>query len=1128
MSDPTESQVLAEEQIAADAPAPEDGRSYVAFISYRHKELDREAAVRIQKKIENYVVPKEYREKVGGKKLGVCFRDEDELPASSSLSDSITYALDHTQFLIVICTPDLPLSKWCLQEITYFLQTHDRDHVLAVLVDGSPEESFPEPLRFTYDESGRPLAEVEPLAANIAGENHSINNKAFKKEVVRLFAAIIGCPFDALWQRERRARANRLVAAAGIVFAAMAIFLGVVLNKNAQISEQNTQILEQNDQIKKQVEQIQEQNGQIQEQNDQISEQNTKLQQQMSSVLVDSGQMRLEAYDRDEALKNALEALESGDPAIYDHRAEKLMTDALGTYADQTTLCTLLCEQTTAITSLLTTADGQTVVTADSFGTVRAFDMESGNLNWEQTLESGQSPRMYLINEHGLVICKTYDDCLALSLEDGSLAWAYSYEESSAMQVLSEDENIFVVLDRGIRKNGEDVPSLIFLDTATGKVLYQFIIPCDDFHVRTTSTLDYFYHYAGDFSANGSRFACAIPVVKEDEDQTKNAIFYLVDLIKGSIERVGSFSVQPDMIMDLTYYETDNAIYCAVSHSHHLYSVVFPVDKGREVLQQDYDYSLSSRSGFAAYDYMFQELPYLPPLNNSELAIVFSRNVVYLMDQNDGTMRNTINLDSAIVYAEWVDLEEEIFQVFTESGWCIQYNVSHYDNKAIESVNGESTPVKSVQRAALVRGGSVTNMKDGIIVTTRQDAPGQILLCERVSDANLQTLVDRGSTASLTYVTLSPSQEKLMAFSKNDDNNVVVEVYDIATGEKTAKLDLPFYVYSGEYQTSLLIPDDDHIFHDGTLYGLDGSVQEMNIEFPNSITYKSPTAYLLSDGSLLCTCECGADYGGYPLKELSVLSCMVDGVMVEHCDTIEDGLAIKNSDYSPHLLVAGQNGWTAAWGHLAYFDEKHIQKTTDEPVVAVKNIRTGEKFVIEDALAGVNVSQLIFAHTKPLLFVIYETGDVQLLDLSKGGRPILNTAYAYGELKSAAFSDQDSYLLVLDAMTWVDCYDTSTGEIVFSSGDAIFKKENESLGSIHALEDTEGKRLIVYADYSYNVYRSAAILDTEAWENTAKIGYFIALSPKLRTIVMGDATHLAACPYYTIKDLESQARDYLN
>ena len=86
-------------------PPKNDERSYAAFISYRHLPLDREAAIRIQKRIESFVVPREYRNRTGGKKLGLCFRDEDELPASASLSGSIKYALDHSKFLIVICTP---------------------------------------------------------------------------------------------------------------------------------------------------------------------------------------------------------------------------------------------------------------------------------------------------------------------------------------------------------------------------------------------------------------------------------------------------------------------------------------------------------------------------------------------------------------------------------------------------------------------------------------------------------------------------------------------------------------------------------------------------------------------------------------------------------------------------------------------------------------------------------------------------------------------------------------------------------------------------------------------------------------------------------------------------------------
>ena len=212
-----------------------DERSYIAFISYRHKPLDKKAAELIQKRVENYVVPKEYRERVGGKKLGKVIRDEDELPASSSLSNSITYALDRSKYLLAVCTPELPKSKYCEAEIRYFLETHDRDHVLAILVDGEPDEAFSPLLLHTFDEEGNVTGDTEPLAANFSSPNHTINHKAVRKEIVRVYAALLGCPFDALWQRERRARTTRMIIAMGVCIAILLAFIGMVLNKNAEI-----------------------------------------------------------------------------------------------------------------------------------------------------------------------------------------------------------------------------------------------------------------------------------------------------------------------------------------------------------------------------------------------------------------------------------------------------------------------------------------------------------------------------------------------------------------------------------------------------------------------------------------------------------------------------------------------------------------------------------------------------------------------------------------------------------------------------------------------------------------------------------------------------------------------------
>ena len=181
----------------------DSARSYIAFISYRHRSLDREIAVKLQRYIEWYTVPREYRDRTNGKRLGLVFRDEDELPLSSNLTESILQALDRSEYLIVICSPELPQSMWCESEIRYFLKNHDRNHVLAVLVDGTPDVSFSPLMLHDLDEAGSIVRDIEPLAANVAGRNHTIKRASVKKEFTRICAALIGCPFDALWQRER-------------------------------------------------------------------------------------------------------------------------------------------------------------------------------------------------------------------------------------------------------------------------------------------------------------------------------------------------------------------------------------------------------------------------------------------------------------------------------------------------------------------------------------------------------------------------------------------------------------------------------------------------------------------------------------------------------------------------------------------------------------------------------------------------------------------------------------------------------------------------------------------------------------------------------------------------------------
>ena len=113
-----------------------DNVRYDAFISYRHCELDSFISENLHKKLESYKMPSIVAKKLDPKKQKIerVFRDEAELPLSGNLSDPITAALANSDYLIVICTPRLRESQWCLKEIETFVATHDREHILLVLL----------------------------------------------------------------------------------------------------------------------------------------------------------------------------------------------------------------------------------------------------------------------------------------------------------------------------------------------------------------------------------------------------------------------------------------------------------------------------------------------------------------------------------------------------------------------------------------------------------------------------------------------------------------------------------------------------------------------------------------------------------------------------------------------------------------------------------------------------------------------------------------------------------------------------------------------------------------------------------------------------------------------------------
>ncbi len=207
--------------------------TYSAFISYRHTPLDEAVAKKLHSLLENYSVPRDIQKATGIRKLRRVFRDQEELPLSADLGADIHTALEGSEWLIVLCSPRYLESRWCNAEIDYFISLGRRDHILALLLDGEPEESFPQQLRYAVV-NGKTV-EVEPLAGDVRAKDEAAALRKLKDEKLRLLAPMLGVGYDQLRQRARRRKRRIAVSVTAACFALLAGLLGYTLKKNAEV-----------------------------------------------------------------------------------------------------------------------------------------------------------------------------------------------------------------------------------------------------------------------------------------------------------------------------------------------------------------------------------------------------------------------------------------------------------------------------------------------------------------------------------------------------------------------------------------------------------------------------------------------------------------------------------------------------------------------------------------------------------------------------------------------------------------------------------------------------------------------------------------------------------------------------
>ena len=235
---------------------------YDAFISYRHSELDKFVAENLHRILESYDLPKSIKKKLGitDRAFKRVFRDQEELPLSSNLEDPIVDALENSKYLIVICSPRLKDSLWCKKEIQTFKKLRGRKNIFCVLIEGEPDESFPEEVLYDEEEvktkDGKTKVNrimVEPLAADVRGTTKKEVLKKIKEEKLRLIAPMFGLDYDDLKQRQKIKEQKRIihivtaVAIASIAFAiySLVMFITIQTQQNRLATYQALSLAEQ-------------------------------------------------------------------------------------------------------------------------------------------------------------------------------------------------------------------------------------------------------------------------------------------------------------------------------------------------------------------------------------------------------------------------------------------------------------------------------------------------------------------------------------------------------------------------------------------------------------------------------------------------------------------------------------------------------------------------------------------------------------------------------------------------------------------------------------------------------------------------------------------------------------------
>lgn len=616
-------------------------RDYIAFISYRHIARDAAIAKAVHTQIENYTVPKSLRK--DSKKLGVVFRDTEELPISSDLSESLRNALDASRFLIVICSPEAKESPWVSREIDYFLKNHSHRDVFVILSSGEPSEVFPYQLTHVSHGSDESCEDIEPLALDVRADTISGSVKRVKKQIKKLYAAMIGCSYDDLVQREKARQRKRALCSVVALIVVLSCFAAIVTTMNRKLTETNVQL--------------------------EIANRETVMQE--SQRLSADAATALENGDHMAAIEYATNALYSKHTdKPYTASAERTLFSAMNIFGNETNK--LLLKKVEILHSapidMMTYSEaGNQVYVIDSYGNVACYDSVSGSVVWNTKIEEPESfsymihtSQIYLDRKANILICCYKGQVSGIDASTGTPLWRYAMKNEMVHGVIFDEQRQEVAFIEQIYTLSPDFSesyynyNFIVIATKTGTELHKIALPGAQY-----PDLVYFPRNSKTSSgmfADSNRFVGTLFTLN---DGVCRSLLYVIDLTENSVSYIDNQRYEA---------EIDGWSYLQTFYTGSNQAMVLHGEEGLRI--QCFDIAQGTllweiETGEDKYIPTNQKCYFIPWGTDS---LITAGSFMCLVDGTNGTVLSSVSLHDNII--ELYPIEAGVFGFHLANGYC--------------------------------------------------------------------------------------------------------------------------------------------------------------------------------------------------------------------------------------------------------------------------------------------------------------------------------------------------------------------------------------------------------------------------------------------------------------------------